>query len=126
MFGSTLSSRARRSGVLGLIACVCAGVALLSATALAGSLHPRLALLQRSPVKVQGRGFWAQRLVTITVTANGRSTRTVRTNRYGGFTVIVSTNIPACTAWSISAAQARTQGTMLRGPRVDCAPMSTN
>lgn len=127
MFASRLHLNARRAGALtGLIACACAGTAALSTSATAGTTHAYLKLLQRNPVKVAGHDFRARRLVTVTVTADGRQTRTVRTNRYGNFTLTFTRNISACTAWMISAQQARTQGALLRGPRPDCAPMTTN
>ena len=127
MFASRLHLSARRLGALaGLIACACLGVAALTTSAAAGTTRETLKLLQRSPVKVAGHGFRARRLVTVTLTANGRQTRTVRANRYGNFTVTFATNIPACTWWSVSAGQAHTQATVLRGPRPDCAPMTAN
>lgn len=125
MFASTLHRRARRAGALaGLLACcAAAGAAVLSTSAVASTSHAQLRLLQRTPVEVQGRGFRARKLITVTVTADGRSARTVRTNRYGAFTVTFPTiDIAACSAWTISAQQVRTSSdTILRGPRPDCA-----
>ncbi len=89
-----------------------------------GDQHPtpRLAVTNRDPLTIRGRGFEPRSGIRVTVTAQRTSVRRLRANRIGAFAVTFSTVVDRCTSWSVSATQRQRLVAVLRGPKPECPP----
>jgi hypothetical protein len=87
---------------------------------------PTLRLLDRQPVKVHGAGFVRNERVRVTVVADRRYVRTVRSSAGGTFTATFSDtsfSFDRCgNGWTVVARGARGDAATLKLPQPDCPP----
>ena len=88
-----------RVGALLLLVC-----ALVPAVAGASQARARVSIVSAGPFTIHGAGFRSRERVTVTVAANGTSTKIVRATRRGAFTVTFKGfSVPHCEGYTVRA-----------------------
>ena len=112
--------------LLKLLALTATMIALGACVAAGSSSGPRLVVLKRHPLTVQGRHFKPHAHVRVTLISSAQTTKRVTVSRSGRFTVTFTQTPDRCTQWTVRATQPGRAPVLVRGPKPQCLPASPN